>query len=174
MWLGLVKAHLQTRIFIPMSACLLVDILTSHVDTLLVDLRKSALISAETMPTDLLVTSGSTLFVIFVNSRATHTHTRLMALCPGLPGWVGTREVKPISGFYWRKEMVSGSGISWAICNSAPRSRQITIPAPHHSVFYRPDALPATQPTVSKHWRHTIPAQAVMKLPNAVNVIFWY
>ena len=46
---------------------------------------------------------------------------------------------------------VSGSGISWAICMSAPRSRQITKPAPHHSVFYRLDALPATQPTASKH-----------------------
>ena len=45
-----------------------------------------------------------------------------------------------------------GSGISWTICKqSAPRSRQITMPAPHHSVFYRPDALPANQPTVSKH-----------------------
>jgi len=30
---------------------------------------------------------------------------------------------------------VSISGISWAICKSASRSRQITIPAPHHSVF---------------------------------------
>ena len=37
---------------------------------------------------------------------------------------------------------------------SAPRSRQITMPAPHYSVFYRPDALPAAQPTASKHWRH--------------------
>jgi len=27
------------------------------------------------------------------------------------------------------------------------------MPVPHHSVFYRPDALPATQPTASKHWR---------------------
>ena len=27
------------------------------------------------------------------------------------------------------------SGISWDICKSAPRSRQITMPAPHHSVF---------------------------------------
>jgi len=26
-----------------------------------------------------------------------------------------------------------------------------TTPAPHCSVFYRPDALPATQPTASKH-----------------------
>jgi len=48
---------------------------------------------------------------------------------------------------------VSGSGISWGICKSAPRTRQITMPAPHHSVFYRPDALPAAQPRASKHWR---------------------
>jgi len=47
----------------------------------------------------------------------------------------------------------SGSGFSWAICKSAPRCRQTTMPAPHRSVYYRPDALPATQPTVSMHWR---------------------
>jgi len=35
---------------------------------------------------------------------------------------------------------------AWAISKSAHRSRQITTPAPHHSVFYRPDALPAAQP----------------------------
>ena len=46
---------------------------------------------------------------------------------------------------------MSGRGISWAMCKSAPRSRQITMPPPHHSIFYRPDALPATQPTASKH-----------------------
>ena len=33
------------------------------------------------------------------------------------------------------QETVSGSGISWAICNSAPRPRLITMPAPHHSIF---------------------------------------
>ena len=48
---------------------------------------------------------------------------------------------------------MSGSGISWAICKSAPRSRQITTPATHRSVFYRPDALAAAQPTASQHWR---------------------
>ena len=37
------------------------------------------------------------------------------------------------------------------MCKSAPRSRQITIPAPHHSVFYRLDVLPAAQPTTSNH-----------------------
>jgi len=30
---------------------------------------------------------------------------------------------------------VSGSGISWVVCKSAPRSRQITTPASRHSVF---------------------------------------
>ena len=83
----------------------------------------------------------------------THTHTCLTALCPGLPGWAGTRKVKPIQ-ILVKQETVSGNGISWAICKSTPHSRQITTPAPHHSVFYRPDALPAAQPTASKHWRH--------------------
>ena len=31
---------------------------------------------------------------------------------------------------------MSGSGISWAICKSASRSRQITTPAHHHSRFF--------------------------------------
>ena len=30
---------------------------------------------------------------------------------------------------------MSGNGINWAICKSASRSRQITTPAPHHSIF---------------------------------------
>jgi len=88
---------------------------------------------------------------IHTHTRTTHTHahthTRLMALFPGLPGWAGTRNVKPI-WILLKPETVSCSGISWDICKFALRSR----PAPHHSVFYRPDALPAAQPTASKHW----------------------
>ena len=34
-----------------------------------------------------------------------------------------------------KQETVSGSGISRAVCKSARRSRQITMPASHHSVF---------------------------------------
>ena len=76
----------------------------------------------------------------------THTHTCLTALFPGLPGWAGTRKIKPI----WvllKQETVSGSGISWATCKSAPRSRQITTPAPHHLVFFigRMPFLPPNQ-----------------------------
>ena len=40
------------------------------------------------------------------------------------------------------------SGISWGICKSALCSSNPTL-----SFFYRPDALPAAQPTASKHWR---------------------
>ena len=69
--------------------------------------------------------------------------TRLTTLFLGLPGWAGTRKAKPI-WILLKQETVSGSGISWAICKSAPHSRQTTMPAPHHSVFHRPDALPAT------------------------------
>ena len=43
------------------------------------------------------------------------------------------------------------SGISWAICKSAPCSRQIPHQLLTSHFFYRPDALPATQPTASKH-----------------------
>ena len=107
-------------------------------------------------------TSSSTLWSRFsphsnsVNGHThTHTHTRLTAPFPGLPRWAGTRKVKPI-WILLKQETVSGSGISWAICKSAPCSRQTTKPAPHHSVFYRPDALPAAQPTVSKHWRQML------------------
>ena len=48
---------------------------------------------------------------------------------------------------------MSCSGVCWTICKSASRSRQTTAPAPHHSGFYRPDALPAAHLTASKHWR---------------------
>ena len=84
-----------------------------------------------------------------------YTTPCLTALCLGLPRWAGTRKVKPI-WILLKQETVSGSSITWAICKSAPRSRQITTPWPHHSAFYRPDALPAAQPTVSKHWRHRV------------------
>jgi len=52
--------------------------------------------------------------------------------------------------------IVSDSGISWAICKSAPRPRQKTTPEFNDSVFYRLDAFPAAQPTASKHWWHTV------------------
>ena len=45
----------------------------------------------------------------------TRTHTHLMSLFPGLPGWAGNRKVKPM-WILLKQETVSGSGISWDIC----------------------------------------------------------
>jgi len=55
---------------------------------------------------------------------------------PGPPWWTGASKVglKPI-WILLKQETVSASGISWAICKSAPRSRQITTPAPTTQFF---------------------------------------
>ena len=85
-----------------------------------------------------------------------HTHTRLTASFSGLPGWAGTRRVKPI-WILLKQETVSGSGISWTICKSAPRFRQTTMPAPHHSVFTgRMPLLPPNQQrqSIEGSWWH--------------------
>jgi len=46
---------------------------------------------------------------------------------------------------------VASAGFAPHLQSFAPHSRQITMPIPHHSIFYGPDALPDAQPTVSKH-----------------------
>ena len=58
----------------------------------------------------------------------------------------GTRKVKPI-WILLEQETVSGSGISWAICKSAPHSRQITIPVP--TTLFLQAGCPSCHPTNS-------------------------
>ena len=83
------------------------------------------------------------------------THVTHTDLCPGLPRWAGTKKAKPI-WILLKQETVSGSGMSWAICKSAPRSRQITTPAPHHSVFTgRKPFLPPNQQRQSTEGNYT-------------------
>jgi len=101
----------------------------------------------------------------------TNNSTRLTALCPGLPRWASARKVKPI-WIYWSKT-VSHSGMSWTICKPPPCPRQMTTPAPHHSAFFGPDALPATQPTVSKHWRQSSLTKPSVLFLHELNFIFW-
>jgi len=48
------------------------------------------------------------------------------------------------------------------VCTSIQTDNHASI-IPHHSVFYRPDALPAAQPTASEHWRQ-IKANMSIKL----------
>ena len=54
------------------------------------------------------------------------------------------------------QETVSGSSISCAICKSTPRPRQITMPAPHHSVFTgrMPFLLPNQQRQITEGKRY--------------------
>ena len=73
----------------------------------------------------------------------THTHACLMALCPGLPGWAGTRKVKPI-WILLKQETVSDNGISRAICKSAPRFRQ--IPRQHPTTQFFTGRMPFLLP----------------------------
>ena len=92
--------------------------------------------------------------MLFVYHNTTHTRTHTFNGPLSVTTRVSRYQKGKTNLDLLEQETVRGSGISWAICKSAPRSRQITTPASHHSVFYRPDALPAAQPTASKHLRH--------------------
>ena len=71
---------------------------------------------------------------IILSAPLNHTHTHLFN-----GPLSGTTQVslyqKGETNLDFTKARDSGSGISWAICKSAPCSRQITKPAPHHSLF---------------------------------------
>ena len=103
----------------------------------------------------LLLLLGPTLVCCQTGSRShTHTHTH-----PFNGPFSRTTRVGQYQKGTANLDFTEARDSEWqwhqlGICKSAPRSRQITMPAPHHSVYYRPDALPAAQPTASKHWRH--------------------
>jgi len=82
-----------------------------------------------------------------ITNHYTHTHTRLTAFFLGVPGYSGTRKVKPI-WILLKQETVSGSSISCTICKSASHSRQIFLPATHRSVFLQA-RCPSCRPTNS-------------------------
>ena len=81
----------------------------------------------------LIVSRGNTATGILISTSSCllqHTHTHLMALCPGLPGWAGTRKVNQ-SGFYWSKRQ-------WVAVASA---------GPYASLHLAPDRQPHQHPT---------------------------
>jgi len=83
---------------------------------------------------------------LWVCLLSTRQQQQLLLLLHSLNGlfsrttWVSRHQksrtilVKPI-WILLKQETASGSGISWAICKSAPRPRQITMPESHCSVF---------------------------------------
>ena len=88
-----------------------------------------------------------------------NTHTHLTAHCPELPGWAGTRKVKPV--WILLKQVTVASAGPYASLHLTP-DRQ---PCQHPPLrFYRPDALPAAQPTASRHWRQYYSATQICLL----------
>jgi len=64
--------------------------------------------------------------------------------------WVSQYQKGKTIWILLKQETVSGSGFSWAVFKSAPCSIHNYASTPPLSLF-RPDALPANQPTTSKH-----------------------
>jgi len=64
----------------------------------------------------------------------------LTAIFPGKPGLAGFIEAKDDGG--------GGDNWSYKTCKAPVKS---SSPTNQHPTFYRPDALPVAQPTVSKH-----------------------
>ena len=79
-----------------------------------------------------------------------HHHNRFTALFPGPPGWAGAR--RELLDFMLQGKINRDRNTDHPAGRHSIRTNQCP---PHHPphIFYRPDALPAAQPTVSKHWR---------------------
>ena len=92
-------------------------------------------------------------FVVFECSEVFAQHTAVLNLSVTHPfngPFSGTTRVSRYQKGKTNLDFTeaSDSGFSWAICKSAPRSRQITTPAPHHSVFLQA-GCPSCRPTNS-------------------------
>jgi len=76
-------------------------------------------------------------------------HNRFTALFPGPPEWAGAR--RELLDFMLQGKTNRGRHTDHPAGHHSIQTKQ--CPPPPSPIFYRPDALPATQPTVSKHWR---------------------
>jgi len=115
-----------------------------------------------------------------MTDRSDNTHTTVLLLFWDMSGTTRmsryqtgkTRKVKTNLDLL-AQEIVSGSGICWAICKSAPYPRQ---PRQHPTTqfFYRPDAFPAAQPTVRNTTHtHTQPFYGSVEfVPDRVGMIY--
>ena len=79
-----------------------------------------------------------------------HHHNSFTALLPGPPGWAGAR--RELLDFMVQGKINRGRHTDHPAGWHSIRTNQCP-PPPSHYIFYRPDALPAAQPTASKHWR---------------------
>ena len=79
-----------------------------------------------------------------------HHHNRFTALFPGPPGWAGAR--RELQDFMVQGKINTGRHTDHPAGRHSIQTNQCPPPPSPH-IFYRLDALPAAQPTASKHWR---------------------
>ena len=98
--------------------------------------------------------------ISIITPQHTHIRTPLNGPLSGTARESRYQKVKTNPTILLKQETVSGSGITWATCKSASRSRQITMPVPHHSFFLQ-TGCPSCHPTNSvkalkalQHSRH--------------------
>jgi len=75
-----------------------------------------------------------------------------MALFPAWPGWPSTR--RELLDFMVQGKINRGRHTDHLAGSHSIWTNQ--CPPPPSPIFNRPDALPAAQPTVSKHWRQSL------------------
>jgi len=99
--------------------------------------------------TQVYLDNDGTVEVVYTHTH-THTHNRFTALFPGPPGWASAR--RELLDFMAQRKINGGRHTDHpAGCQSIRTNQCPPTPSPH--ILYRPDALPAAQPTASKHWR---------------------
>ena len=77
-------------------------------------------------------------------------YNRFTAPFLGPPGWADAR--RELLDFMVQGKINTGRHTDHPAGRHSIQTNQCSPPP--FPIFYRPDALPAAQPTVSKHWRH--------------------
>jgi len=92
------------------------------------------------------------LIYVQMPAKATTTphHNRFTALFPGPPGWAGAR--RELLDFMVQGKVNRGRHTDHPAGRHSIRTNQCPPPPSPH-IFYKPDGLPADQPTASKHQR---------------------
>jgi len=86
---------------------------------------------------------------IYISYAALSLPLRFNGHFPGEPGLAGVYWSKGWWRWWWQLDYWSYKPCKASVKSSPPTNQ--------HPIFYRLDALPVAQPTVSKHWRLKVP-----------------
>ena len=106
-------------------------------------------------------TLSSYVFAIkaYIDTTPAH-HKRFTALFLGQPGWAGARS--KLLDFIVQGKINRGRHTFYPAGHHSIQTNHCPLPLSPH-IFYRPDALPVAQPTVSKHWRQSTIGKILVK-----------